>query len=121
MGRRRKVDGGLPDFIERPDRGPHHAGQALDVLELAKIRFRKTQADSFPKAIRIDRRQKAAGQSRCHLAHREDLDTVCVVARRIDPGHMSGESRLQHDHTPHVFHFWRPLADLPTLPTERAV
>jgi hypothetical protein len=50
----------------------------------------------------MDRRKKTTGQSRGHLAHCEDLNAVCAGAGGVDPGHMSGESRMHHDRTPHV-------------------
>jgi hypothetical protein len=67
------------------------------------IRFRKCLADSVPKAIWIDRRKKAAGQSRRHLTHREDLNAVCAGTGGADSGHMPGESRVDHGRASHVF------------------
>jgi len=104
MGRGREVDVGSPDLIKRADGGPYHAREGLDILKLAEIRLRKRLADSVPKAIWIDRRKKTAGKSRRHLGHGEDLNAVRARPGGVDPGHMPGESRVNHDCTPHVLH-----------------
>jgi hypothetical protein len=104
MGRRREVYIRRPDLLERVDSSPHHAWQGFDAFELAKICFRKRLADSIPKTIRIDRPKKTASQSRRHLAHRKDLNTVRTGTSGAAPGHMPGESRMHHDRAPRVFH-----------------
>ena len=71
-----EIDSGVPDLVERADRGAHHAGQLLDRFELAELHFRERLAHRDFQIVGINRPQQSARQARSELPHGQDLHAV---------------------------------------------
>ena len=68
-----------------------------------------TPADCIMEAIWVNRGKKSASQARRHSAHCKNLNTMRASSRRLDPGHLPGESGVHDDRTSHILRSGRKM------------
>ena len=89
IGRRREVDAGAPDFIERADGGPPHSGKSFDRVELTQARTCQSGLNRLLEPLGIDGLEEPARETRGELPHGQHLHAVRALPGGVDSEQVS--------------------------------